>query len=225
MAPSSQVSLQMRSVIVAYHFDLGWSYTKIANHLSISHATIKKLCIRTKSRCAAKEQGGNASKLHYLVLYVADAPRSGRPRRAEPGDSLAIAVRKGLTEFEDFPRLQAANQAIKKRQTLGELSPNIKPLDRKQVIRITKDPIHCEADIEQPKPLTRKRRLDKPDLNDSDKQNRLEYYDWIDDAYKRQCILIYTDEKPYIFGGSEKGTHVTTPKGEVRYTSRKRQRF
>ena len=37
---------------------------------------------------------------------------------------------------------QAANQAIKKRQTLGELSPNINPLDRKQIIYIAKDPIH-----------------------------------------------------------------------------------
>ena len=225
MAPSSQVSFQMRSVIVAYRFDLGWSYAKIAEHLSISHTTIKKLCLRTKSRCQAKEQRGNATKLQYLVLYTEDAPRGGRPKRAKPGDSLSIAVRKGLTEYEDFERPQAANQAIKKRQTLGELSPNINPLDRKQIIHIAKDPIHCQADTEQPKPLTRKRRLIKPDLNDSDIQNRLEYCDWIDDVYKRQCVLIYTDEKPYSFGGSEKGTHVTAPKGEVRYTSRKRQRF
>ena len=168
------------------------SYAKISKHLSISHATIKKLCLRTKSRCEAKKQRGNASKIQYLALYVEDGPRTGRPKRAEPGDSLAIAVRKGLPEYEDFERPQAANQAIKKRQTLGELSPNIKPLDTRQIIHIAEDPIHCQADIEQPKPLTRKRRLDKPDLNDNDKQNRLEYCDWIEDVYKRQCVLIYT---------------------------------
>ena len=109
MAPSSQVSLQMRSVIIAYRFDLGWSYAKIAEHLSISYAIIKKLYLRTKSRYQAKEQRGNATKLQYLVLYIEDAPRGGRPKRAEPGDSLSIAVRKGLTKYKDFERPQAVN--------------------------------------------------------------------------------------------------------------------
>jgi hypothetical protein len=225
MDSRTEVPLSMRAVIIAYRFDLHWEYPAIAKQLSVPHDTIKKLCLRVKKRCEAQEQRQNASKLDYLLLYIENEPGRGRHRRCEPGSSLSLTVRRAIEEYDEEERPIAANQGIKKAQVLGELNPNIKPLDRKQVIAIAEDKVHCEADTKQPKPLTRKRKIDKPDLNDTDLEQRLEYCDIIDGYYKRQSLLIYCDEKPYSFGGSKKGSHVTAPKGKVTYTSRARTRF
>jgi hypothetical protein len=173
MAPSSEIPLTLRAVIIAYRFDLGWEHKAIAKQLSIHRDVIKSLCQRTRKRSEAKEQRQNALKLCILLKYIENEPGRGRKQRAQPGSALAIAVRRGIEELPDSERPVAADQGIKKRQALGTLSPNIKRLDGKQIINIAEDPMHCEADPKQPKPLTRKRKLNKPVLNNHDKANRL----------------------------------------------------
>jgi hypothetical protein len=225
MAPSKELSLSIRAVIIAYRFDLGWEYKAIAKRLLVNHEAIKSLCQRVQKRSDTKEERRNSRKLHILLNYIDNEPGRGRPTRATPGSAIAMAVRRGLEEYPNEERPIAANQGIQKRQALGELHPNIKPLDRKQIIHIAEDTEHCQADPYQPKPLKRKRVLDKPELNDIDRETRLEYCDVVDKYYKRDYLLIMCDEKGYSFGGSKKGTHVTAPEGETTYTSRARKRF
>ena len=73
--------------------------------------------------------------------------------------------------------------------------------------------------------MKRKRLLDKPELDDIARETRLEYCDTIDGYCAKESLLIMADEKQYAFGGSQKGSHITLPRGVVGYTLRPRQRF
>ena len=186
---------------------------------------IKSLCQRVSKRCQAQEQSKNSRRLDILLKYIENEPGRGRPRRAEPGSALALAVRRGLQEYPEQERPIAANQGIKKRQILGELDANIGPLNSSQIINIAEDSIHCNADPEEQRPLKRKRLLDKPELDDIARETRLEYCDTIDGYYAKESLLIMADEKQYTFGGAKKGTKFTLPRGVVGYTLRARKRF
>jgi hypothetical protein len=143
MGTSPDIPLPLRAVIIAYRFDLGWQYAAIAKQLSLNYEAIKSLCQRVKKRCEDAEQRQNTDRLDLLLRYIDYRENTGRKPRAEPGSALALAVRRGLEEYECEERPIAANQGIKKRQALGELDPNIRPLDRKQIIHITEDTEHC----------------------------------------------------------------------------------
>ena len=222
MVSGPEIDLTLRAVIIAYRFDLGWQYKAISERLSVHEEAIKSLCQRTIKRSKDKEQSKNQKRLDILLKYIENEPGRGRPRRAEPGSELALAVRKGLIEYPEQERPIAANQGVQKRQALGELDTNIRPLDRRQIIHIAEDEVHCEADPEEQRPLKRKRLLDKPELDDIARETRLEYCDTIDGYYAKDSLLIMADEKQYAFGGSKKGSKRTLLRGVVSYTLRAR---
>ena len=225
MTKGPDIPLNLRVVIIAYRFDLGWQYSAILERVSVHEEAIKSLCQRIFKRCQDKEQSKNQRKLNILLEYIENEPRKGRPRRVEPRSALSLAVRRGLQEYPEQERPIAANQGIIKRQALGELDANIRPLNRCQIINIAEDLIHCEADPEEQRPLKRKRLLDKPELDDIARETRLEYCDTVDGYCAKESLLIIADEKQYAFGGSKKGSYITLPRGVVGYTLRLRQRF
>ena len=47
----------------------------------------------------------------------------------------------------------------------------------------------------------------------------------MDDYYRRDCLLIYCDEKAYAFGGSKGHYRITASEGTTAYSSRARNRF
>ena len=147
-----------------------------------------------------------------LLQNIDPLPKAGRQKRAEPGDDLSLAIRKGLQKYDTWTRPAAANQWIKERQALGELDPNIKPLNRKQVINIAEHKEHCAADPDEKRRLKRIRLLNKTGLDQDDKAARLAYCDEIDEYFNRCTIVIFTDERQYEFGGSS-NLHATRPEG------------
>ena len=158
MPAGLEINIPLRAVIIAYRFDLGWQYKAISERLSIHEEAIKSLCQRTLKRCKDKEQSKNQMRLDILLKYIENEPGRGRPRRAEPGSALALAVRRGIMENPEQERRIAANQGIRKRQASGELDANIQPLNRCQINHIAEDKVHCEADPEEQRPLKRKRK-------------------------------------------------------------------
>jgi hypothetical protein len=195
MPGGPEIDSNLRAIIIAYRFDLGWQYGAISERVSVHEEAIKSLCQRVSKRCQAQEQSKNSRRLDILLKYIENEPGRGRPRRAEPGSALALAVRRGLQEYPEQERSIAVNQGIQKRQALGELDANTRPLNRRQIINIAKDIVHCEADPEEQRPLKRKRLLDKPELDDIARETRLEYCDTIDGYYAKDSLLIMADEK------------------------------
>ena len=98
MVSGPEINKTFRAVIVAYRFDLRWQYMAITERLSVEEEAIKSLCRRVKKRCDDAEQRSNANRLDVLLSYVANKPDRGRPRRAEPGSTLALIVRRGVKE-------------------------------------------------------------------------------------------------------------------------------
>lgn len=78
MAPSPEMSPATRTVIVAYRFDLEWSYTHITDRLAVHHEAVKSLCQRVKNRCDDAEQAQNANRLDLYLLYIQNEEGLGR---------------------------------------------------------------------------------------------------------------------------------------------------
>jgi hypothetical protein len=96
------------------------------------------------------------------------------------------------------------------REPLGEL-------DAKQVHNILQGKLHSEADPIDPRPITRKRTLEKPALYKLDLNDRKRYIHHILNLEASKTILISCDETPLEFGGSGY-SHVSAPRGVVVYT-------
>jgi hypothetical protein len=225
MPPSPEIPLSFRAVIIAYRFDLAMQYSEIAKRLSIHHEAVKSLCQRVQKRCSDAEQPQNASKVTVLLEYIEDAPRLGRPRVAEPGSDLSVAVRRGAVEYPKHERELAARQGIRKRQALGELSPNVQVPARQQIFNICEDNEHRDFDPDDKRKLVRYRALEKILLDEEHKLERLEYCDVVDTYVAEDVLIVYTDEKKYYFGGSSHPNRITAGQGERVYDSTTSSRF
>ena len=209
MTRGSDLPLQIRAAIVVYRFDLHLQYKQIAAKLNIEEEAVKSLCQRVKKRST----GYNL--LDYLQA-IGNQERSGRPQRAEPGDAVSLAVRRGAQKHDTQQPEEAANQEIKGRQALGDISHNVRRVPKRQVYHILEDSDHCAEDPIEKRPLVRRRYVNKTELTNDHKQLRLQYCDEIDYYYRQNALIITVDEKQFTFGGTA-GSKVTRPQGTTSY--------
>jgi hypothetical protein len=82
-----EISLQKRTRILHLRFvqNLGWE--EIASQIEgVTRQAAYNFCFRTQKRA-------NSNRIEDLLKYIKSAPRSGRPRRVEPGSITAIRIR------------------------------------------------------------------------------------------------------------------------------------
>jgi hypothetical protein len=206
-----EITLWKRHAIIVYRFQEGLSYGQISTKLNIDRKAIASLVQRTTAR-------SRSLNLDDLQEAVAVQARSGRNKRAEPGDPLSQAVRDGVQRYDHYAPDRAANHHIYRRQVLGELDPNIRPLGNQQVYNILHQKEHCEQDPHQQQELSRKREFNRNQLSDENVDNRLAYCDEIERLQITTTMIICADEKPYDFGGTA-NHHITAPVGQTSYQS------
>ena len=118
-----------RHCVIAYAFDLAMPQTEIARRLDLKTSTVNSLVQAARTR-------SSISDLADLQAAVDVQPRSGRPRRAAPGDEVSLTVRRGVQERPFHAMDDAANHYLRQRQILGKIDRNIQPLGTQQVYNI-----------------------------------------------------------------------------------------
>jgi hypothetical protein len=124
-----EITLWKRRAIIVYRFQESLSYGQISTKLNIDRKAIASLVQRTTAR-------SRSHNLDDLQEAVAVQSRAGRDKRAEPGDPLSQAVRKGVQRYDHHAPDRATNYYILQRQVLGELDHNIRPLGTQPVLSI-----------------------------------------------------------------------------------------
>ena len=100
----------------------------------------------------------------------------------------------------------------------------LKKLSNKQVYNICIDEAHCKQDLSDNRPLLRKQALKKPSLKKLDLPNRERYINEILRLPPQNTLLIYTNETPITFRGSQH-RRVTTLRGVAVYIKMEKPYF
>jgi hypothetical protein len=85
------------------------------------------------------QKRANSNRIEDLLKYIKSAPRSGHPRRVEPGSIIAIRIREQVHGPLAFQQQEEAVNFIYKRARDYKLLNNagpLQPLDAKQVHNI-----------------------------------------------------------------------------------------
>jgi hypothetical protein len=183
--------------------------TEIARRLDLKRSTVNSLLQAARTR-------SSTLNLADLQAAVDVQPRSGRPKRAAPGDEVSLTVRRGVQERPFHAIDNAANRHLRERQILGEIDRNIQPLGTQQVYNILQDPTHCTADLDEQRALTRHRVYRRNELSDTNIPKRQAYLFEIEQLDQAEAIIICCDEKAYHFGGTP-NQHKTLPANTSSY--------
>lgn len=141
---------------------------EIARRLDLTRSTVHNLVQSAKARSPTLN-------LADLQAAVAIQPRSGRPKRATPGDEVSLTVRRGVREHPYHAMDDAANQHLRKREILGEIDHNIRPLGSQQVYSILQDSEQCAADPDDQRVYTRHRVYRRKELSAANISKRQAY--------------------------------------------------
>ena len=191
--------------------------TEIARRLDLKRSTVNSLVQAARTR-------SSTSDLADLQAAVDVQPRSGRPRRAAPGDEVSLTVRRGVQERPFHAMDDAANHYLRERQILGEIDRNIQPLGTQQVYNILQDPAQCTADPDEQRALTRHRVYRRNELRDANISKRQAYFFEVEQLDQAGALIICCDEKAYHFGGTP-NQHMTLPINTSSYQSCAPTRF
>ncbi|KAF2808966.1 uncharacterized protein BDZ99DRAFT_533224 [Mytilinidion resinicola] len=210
----AQISSAKRALVIQYRFHDKLSFPAIASKIDgVSAAAAQQICSR-----AFRRAGTN--NVNTLLEYRDPAPRSGRPRRVEPGSEASIRIREATRgQYRWHHQVDAANQAferVRKDHTTTQRKP-LGTLDAKQVHNILQGKEHSQADPIDSKPIPRKRTLEKKALSKLDLDDRKRYIELILSLDPHNTILISCGETPVNFGGTGH-THVSAPRGVDIYT-------
>ena len=200
-----------RHCAIAYAFDLGMPQTEIARRLDLTRLTVNTLIQAARARSPTLE-------LADLQAAVAIQPRSGRPKRAIPGDEVSLTVRKGVREHPYHAMDDAANSYLRERQILGEIDSNVRPLGSQQVYNILQDPEQCAADPDDQRAYTRHRVYRRNELSAANISKRQAYLFEVEQLDQAEALIICCDEKAYHFGGTP-NQHATLPVNTSSYQS------
>lgn len=206
-----------RHCAIAYAFDLSMPQVEIARRLNLTRSTVHNLVRAARARSPT-------SDLADLQAAVSVQPRSGRPRRADPGDEVSLTVRRGVREHPYQAMDNAANRYLRERQVLGEIDQNIRPLGVQQVYNILQDSEQCAADPEDQRVYTRHRVYRRNELSAANIAKRQAYLFEVEQLEQAEAIIICCDEKAYHFGGTP-DRHVTLPINTSSYQSCAPTRF
>lgn len=97
MGRAPEVPLWKRHIIIGFFAVLGKRPFEIAKDLELSQKTVEHIIRVTKTRC---HYNSNTTTIEELIEAVKPLPRSGRPKRAEPGSSLSLTVREGVQQHD-----------------------------------------------------------------------------------------------------------------------------
>jgi hypothetical protein len=209
----AEIPQNQRAIIIQYRFVDSLSFREISSRVQgVTAAGAKKLCQRTQKRA-------NSNKITKLLTNSSVLPRTGAPRRVEPGSRHSKRIRNAVrTRYKFHSQEDAANEANSRVRNI-----NRKPLTQlnvKQVHNITQTEAHGRhqygKDGLDARPITRKRALEKPRLNKLDLDHRKRYIEQILALDEDNTILIGCDETPIEFGGTGH-THISAPKGITVY--------
>jgi hypothetical protein len=139
MAPSSEVSLSIRAIAIAYKFDLHLLEPKISNRLSVPERTLRDLFKKVKEHAQSNE-------LYELLLHIYNLPGRRRKPYIQPDSAKNTAIRETVRSLKNHEATQAANMA-KDRPVLKELNLNIPYLHPPQVYKELRDKRHCDSDL------------------------------------------------------------------------------
>ena len=206
-----------RHCVIAYAFDLNMPQTDIARRLDLKRSTVNSLVQAARARSTTLE-------LADLQAAISVQPRSGRPRRAAPGDEVSLTVRRGAQKHPFQAMDTAANHHLRERQALGEIDRNIQPLGTQQVYHILQDGEQCNADPDEQRALTRHRAYRRNELSATNISKRQAYLFEIEQLEQAEAIIICCDEKAYHFGGTP-NRHITLPVNTSSYQSCAPTRF
>jgi hypothetical protein len=176
---------------------------EIARRLDLTTSTVHNLVQVARARSPTLD-------LADLQAAVSVQPRSGRPKRAAPGDEVSLTVRRGVREHPYHAMDNAANRYLRERQVLREIDQNIRPLGVQQVYNILQDSEQCAADPEDQRAYTRHRVYRRNELSASNIAKRQAYLFEVEELDQAEAIIICCDEKAYHFGGTP-DRHVTLP--------------
>ena len=132
MGRGPEIPTWKRHCVIAYAFDLSMPQVEIARRLDLTTSTVHNLVQAARAR-------SSTSDLADLQAAVSVQPRSGRPKRAAPGDEVSLTVRRGVREHPYHAMDVAANRHLRERQALGEIDQNVRPLGVQQVYYILQD--------------------------------------------------------------------------------------
>jgi hypothetical protein len=91
MGKGPETPLWKRHCVITYAFDLAILQTEIVRRLDLKRSTVNSLLQAARTR-------SSTSNLADLQAAVDVQPRSGRPKRAAPGDEVSLTVRRGVQE-------------------------------------------------------------------------------------------------------------------------------
>lgn len=195
--------LWKRHCAIAYAFDLSMPQTEIARRLDLTKPTVNTLIQAPRARSPTLE-------LVDLQAAVAVQPRSGRPKRAPPGDEVSLTVRRGVREHPYHAMDDAANRYLRERQVLGEIDRNVRPLGSQQVYNILQNSEQCAADPDDQRVYTRHRAYRRNELSAANISKRQAYLFEVEQLDQAEALIICCDEKAYHFGGTP-NQHITLP--------------
>lgn len=222
MGRDGNMPSDIRAIAVALRYEMGLDISDIATRLGRKKIAFQRLFERIEDRCESRN-------LHDLLSHIGDAPRSGRPRVAEPGDAISIATRIEARDHPEEPAHQSVPRGLRKRKALGELDPNARIPKRTQIDQILKSKEHSAQDPDPKwrKPIVRNRAIVKNELTERHIDLRRVYCDEeIPMLYQEDVIVVCADEKTFTFGGSDsikKKRYV--PQGTTPHVNTQRIRF
>jgi hypothetical protein len=209
----AEFNSNQRAIILQYRFVDKLSYPEIARRVAgVTEGGARQFCHRTQKRA-------KSSDITTLLQYKDALPRSGRPRRVEPGSQASIRIREAVRgPLQYHKQDEAANFAFERVREGHTTTPRqpLGTLNAKQVHNITQGALHSQADSIDIRPITRKRALEKPGLLKLNMRDRKRYIEFILSLDPDKTVLIGCDETPLEFGGSGH-THVSAPRGIVVY--------
>lgn len=148
----SEIPVFKRSMILQYRLVDKFTYPEIATRIDgVSADSARKFCDRTQQRAKSTD-------ITKLLAEVNPLPRSGRPRRVEPGSDASTRIRAHVRGVGRFQKQTEAvnnnlhvirdNRITTQRRVLGELKAQ-------QVHNICQGPHHSAADPIDSRPITR----------------------------------------------------------------------
>ena len=215
MPKSQEIPLEVRAIILAYRFQLQFTFDEIADRLLQSKSTIHSFCNRVY-------KDAQSDDLFTLLEHVKNNAGRGRKELVKPGSRASVAIRENVRGSLKYQEQFKAANAVTNKTVLKELDVNIPRLSVGTVHKVLKHSKHCQLDPFDQKPIKRKRELLKPD--DYNPQKRLKHCSELEELIQANAVLVVCDEKKYGFGGTA-NYHVSAPAGVDVYGHEQTTRF
>lgn len=214
-----EINHDTRVAILTLHAIAGYTFDQIATVLpGVNAQAAQRLLHRAKTRA-------NSNNFTQILDHIDPLPRSGAPRRVEPGSRTSLRIRQDIRDkwkWQSQP--QAANYSMDSVRDISIRKP-LQELGTQQVHNILRGKAHCQADPVDKRPIHRKRALNKIALEKLDLDDRKRYIEQVLALKAEEVELIFCDETPLDFGGCGGKNHVSALKGVDIYSDQFDPRF